>query len=72
MNGIIDLLLVEDDGLTVIDFKTDRIAPGSEPEAVARHRLQVEIYAKAAEKIFGLPVREKLVFFLRTGVGQPI
>ena len=72
MNGIIDLLLVEPEGLTLIDFKTDRIVPGSEQEAAQRHSLQVEIYAKAAEKIFEKPVREKLIFFLRTGTGQSV
>ncbi|MGM9639593.1 MAG: UvrD-helicase domain-containing protein [Butyricicoccaceae bacterium] len=72
MNGVIDLLLVEEEGLTVIDFKSDRIAPGTEAQAVLRHKLQVDIYAQAAQKIFGLPVREKLVFFLRTGRGQPV
>ena len=70
MNGMIDMLLIEPDGLTIIDFKTDRIAAGMEAEAVEKHRLQVEIYAKAAEKIFERPVKEKLVFFLRTGKGQ--
>ena len=70
MNGIIDMMLVEQDGLTILDFKTDRIEPGGEEEAVQKHKLQVEIYARAAEKIFGRPVKEKLVFFLRTGKGQ--
>lgn len=72
MNGVIDLLLEEEDGLTVIDFKSDRIAPGTEGQAALRHKLQVDIYAKAAQKIFGQPVREKLVFFLRTGRGRPV
>ena len=72
MNGIIDMLLIEEKGLTILDFKTDRIGLGGEEEAVQKHRLQVEIYARAAEKIFGRPVREKLVFFLRTGKGQPV
>ncbi|MBR5284992.1 MAG: helicase-exonuclease AddAB subunit AddA [Clostridia bacterium] len=70
MNGIIDMMLVEQDGLTILDFKTDRIEPGGEEEAVQKHKLQVEIYARATEKIFGRPVKEKLVFFLRTGKGQ--
>ncbi|MBQ1250764.1 MAG: PD-(D/E)XK nuclease family protein, partial [Clostridia bacterium] len=72
MNGIIDMLLIEEEGLTILDFKTDRIGPGGEAEAVQKHRLQVEIYARAAGKIFERPVREKLVFFLRTGKGQPV
>ena len=65
-------LIAQREGLTVIDFKSDRIAPGTEAQAALRHKLQVDIYAQAAQKIFGLPVREKLVFFLRTGLGQPV
>lgn len=72
MNGIIDLLIFEDDGLTIVDFKTDSILPGSEEKAAERHRLQLEIYASAAEKIFCLPVREKIVFFLKTGAGAAL
>jgi ATP-dependent helicase/nuclease subunit A len=72
MNGVIDLLIFEDDGLTIVDFKTDSILPGSEEKAAERHRLQLEIYASAAEKIFCLPVREKIVFFLKTGAGAAL
>ena len=67
MNGVIDLLLFESDGLCVVDFKTDRVRPGSEETAVRRHKLQLDIYAAAAEKIFGAPVRRKVVYYLLTG-----
>ncbi len=69
LNGAIDLLLFEEDGLTVIDFKTDRVAPGGEGEKAGEHALQLALYARAAEDIFGLPVRERWVWFLRNGTG---
>ncbi len=69
LNGAIDLLLFESEGLTVIDFKTDRVAPGGEGEQAKEHALQLELYARAAREIFGLPVREKWVWFLRNGTG---
>ncbi len=69
LNGAIDLLLFEEDGLTVIDFKTDRVNPGEEGEKAKEHALQLALYAKAAEEVFALPVREKWVWFLRTGNG---
>ncbi len=72
MNGVIDLLLFERDGLCVIDFKTDRVRPGEEQTAAGRHRLQLEIYAAAAEKIFGQPVHAKIVYYLLTGQGVEI
>ena len=72
MNGIIDLLIFGPDGLTVIDFKTDNIKPGQETKAAARHKLQLDIYGMAAAKIFRLPVKDKIVFFLRIGAGVSV
>ena len=69
LNGAIDLLLFEEEGLTVIDFKTDRVHPGEESQKAREHALQLALYAKAAEEVFGLPVRETWVWFLRTGAG---
>ena len=67
VNGVIDLLLFEPEGITIIDFKTDRVKSGEAAAAAEKHRFQLEIYAQAAAEIFGLPVRDRIVFFLRTG-----
>ena len=72
LNGAIDLLLFEEDGLTVIDFKTDRVAEGGEEEQAKEHALQLALYARAAEEVFGLPVKEKWVWFLRRGAGVKV
>ena len=72
LNGAIDLLLFEADGLTIIDFKTDRVETGGEGEKAKEHALQLALYAKAAEELFGLPVREKWVWFLRNGIGAKV
>lgn len=72
LNGAIDLLLFEEDGLTVIDFKTDRVSDGGEGEKAREHALQLALYTKAAEEIFGLPVKEKWVWFLRKGIGVEV
>ena len=72
LNGAIDLLLFEAEGLTIIDFKTDRVETGREEEKAKEHALQLALYAKAAEELFGLPVREKWVWFLRKGVGAKV
>ena len=69
LNGAIDLLLFEEDGLTIVDFKTDRVNAGAEGEKAEEHRLQLELYKQAAQEIFGLPVKECWVWFLRTGTG---
>ncbi|MBQ7492209.1 MAG: helicase-exonuclease AddAB subunit AddA [Clostridia bacterium] len=69
LNGAIDLLFFEENGLTVVDFKTDRVTPGGEREKAEEHRLQLELYARAAEQVFGRPVNEKWVWFLQRGMG---
>ncbi len=69
LNGAIDLLLFEPEGLTVVDFKTDRVAPGREAAQAQEHALQLALYARAAEELYARPVREKWVWFLRRGQG---
>jgi len=64
-----DLVLFEKQGLTVVDFKTDRVTPGQEETQAKEHALQLDLYQKAAEAVFGRPVAEKWVWFLRTGKG---
>ena len=72
LNGAIDLLLFEAEGLTIVDFKTDRVQSGEEAEKAREHRLQLELYATAAREVFGLPVKERWVWFLRTGTGVQV
>lgn len=68
LNGSIDMLLFTQNGIIIADFKTDSVKPGFEDQAAQKHRAQLEIYEKAAQKIFGQPVIKKSVFFLKTGV----
>lgn len=69
LNGAMDLLLFEPQGLTIVDFKTDRVQPGQEAAQAREHALQLSLYRQAAEAMFGLPVAETWVWFLRTGTG---
>ena len=65
LQGVVDCALIENDGITVIDFKSDRITDKMLPEAVDRYRLQVKTYAKALEKIYGLPVKSAMLYFFQ-------
>ena len=58
VQGIIDLLLVEDDGLTVIDFKMSSRSPEALRKAYA---MQLQLYANAARIAYGKPVKECLL-----------
>ena len=72
VNGSVDLAFFGDDGITIVDFKTDSVKPGFEKEAALKHRVQLEIYGKALSEIFETPVAQKTVFFLKTGTGADI
>jgi ATP-dependent helicase/nuclease subunit A len=62
VQGVIDCLFQESDGLVLLDFKTDAVK-GQVERAAERYRLQLELYAKAIEHIWGQPVKEKYLFF---------
>ena len=60
VQGIADCIYEADGGLVVLDYKTDRV----EDMAALRERyaVQLEVYAAAAEKTFGLPVRRCVIY----------
>lgn len=59
--GVIDCWFENENGLTVIDFKTDR---KPQPE---QYRVQVEAYTRALEELLGRPVARKVLYFFSTG-----
>ncbi len=68
IQGAVDLCFVEDDGLVILDFKTDRT---DDHNALANaYGKQLEIYALAAEKIFKMPVKEKVIYSF--GLGKTV
>ena len=71
LEGFVDLVLEEDDGLVVVDYKTDRIAGAAGLDtAAARYGPQVASYALALEEATGLPVHRCVLVFL--GDGAPV
>lgn len=70
LQGVIDCIACRDDRLLILDYKTDRV---QQPEIlVERYREQLELYAKAAEEIYGLPVAQKVIYSLHLGVSMPL
>ncbi len=67
LQGVVDCLLEAEEGLTVIDFKTDSVRPGREGARAAYYAGQLRAYALALERIFRKPVHRRLVYFLTTG-----
>ncbi|MDR4945879.1 helicase-exonuclease AddAB subunit AddA [Neobacillus cucumis] len=70
VQGIIDCILEDEDGLVLIDFKsdgiTDRYKGGFEqakPILEDRYKLQINLYTKAIEQIWKRNVAERYLFF---------
>ncbi|WP_094603046.1 ATP-dependent helicase/nuclease subunit A [Sporomusa silvacetica DSM 10669] len=65
VQGIIDCLFAEDDGLVLIDYKTDSAAGAD--ELVTKYAAQLSMYALAIERILGRPVKEQYIYAFRLG-----
>lgn len=65
LQGVVDCALVETDGLTIIDFKTDFVTEETVEELSRRYAAQVETYAAALSRIYELPVKGKALYFFR-------
>lgn len=64
IQGIIDACLEEDDGLVLLDYKTDRIGQGQEDVLVKRYRVQLDYYQRALEQIMKKNVKERYIYSL--------
>lgn len=62
VQGIIDAYFEEEDGLVLVDYKTDRITEDEEDILIKRYHAQMESYKKALEKITGKNVKESYIY----------
>lgn len=67
LQGVIDCFFEEDDGVVLVDYKTDHIEADRENIVKKRYQVQMDYYAKALEKLTGKKVKEKCIFLLKTG-----
>ena len=63
LQGVVDCALLEEDGITILDFKTDRVTEETVAAAADRYRLQVETYADALTRIYEMPVKARYLYF---------
>ena len=59
LQGVVDCALIEPDGITVIDFKTDYVTETTVDELTAHYAPQVLTYADAMARIYQMPVKKK-------------
>ena len=60
IQGIIDVFFEEEDGLVLLDYKTDSVA--SMKELWNRYETQLDYYQEAIQKIYGKPVKERILY----------
>lgn len=76
IQGIIDVFWIEEDGIVVLDYKTDRVKTGK--ELADRYASQLKLYGEALERIYNhgsertLRVKERLLYSFRLGAVIPV
>ncbi|MBP2634885.1 MAG: addA [Firmicutes bacterium] len=65
VQGIIDCLFAEEDGLVLVDYKTDYV--DCVEELADRYAAQLSMYALAIERILGRPVKEQYIYAFKLG-----
>ena len=64
IQGIIDGYFQEEDGLVIVDYKTDRIRQGEEDHLAKRYKVQLDYYQKALAQMTGCKVKERIIYSL--------
>ena len=62
LRGVIDLYFEEDDGLVILDYKTDFVDENNKKEIIHKYKKQIEIYADVLSKLTGKKVKEKYLY----------
>lgn len=64
LQGIADCFFYEDDGVVLIDYKTDRISKAYVVQRAENYRMQIDYYSRGLSEILKLPVKERYIYFL--------
>ncbi len=62
LQGIIDCFFEEEDGVVLLDYKTDYVEPGKEEELLDRYKVQIDLYTETLEKIIGKKIKERYLY----------
>ena len=67
LQGVIDCFFEEEDGVVLIDYKTDYIPKGKEHIIKDRYKFQLDYYARALENITGKKVKARFIYLFQSG-----
>ena len=63
LQGVVDCYFETLEGITVVDFKTDRVTRRTVAERAEEYRPQLTAYSRALEEITGKPVARRCLWF---------
>ena len=72
LQGVVDCAMIEEDGITIIDFKTDYVTEETLAELTDRYCLQVQTYAQAMSRIYQKPIKAACLYFFRLNRFIPV
>jgi ATP-dependent helicase/nuclease subunit A len=67
LQGVVDCAILEDDGITIIDFKTDRVTEETILSVAEGYIPQISAYADAMARIYKMPVKRSVLYFFALG-----
>ena len=67
VQGVIDLCFMEDNRWVIVDYKTDRVSKMDASKAARKYAVQLDLYAKALQRITHTDVKEKHIYYLTLG-----
>ncbi len=70
--GIVDKIINDDEGLRVVDFKTDQVKSDEFAVKMTHYACQIKLYTLAVEKLLQIPVSQAAIYFLRPGRFLPV
>lgn len=65
VQGVVDCFFVENGEIVLVDYKTDNCTAESAKLSAEKYRVQADFYARGLEDIYGKPVREKIIYFMK-------
>lgn len=67
LQGVIDCFFEEEDGIVLLDYKTDFVEEGKEDEIKKRYAIQIQYYEDALRKLTGKKIKEKYLYLFYNG-----
>ncbi len=64
LQGIADCFFYEEDGVVLVDYKTDRVTHETAALRAEQYRVQMECYERGLGQILPVPIKEKYLYFL--------